>query len=104
MLYQESPHHDSPRYRILGKDTALQRGAWSAVAVPMKCPVCKGEGCLPEPRKAGRDRTEEKKAMAKTLRDAGYSIRQIQEFLGYKSPRSIAVFLESDAPPPEPTP
>lgn len=32
--------------------------------------------------------------MARVLRDNGYSIRQIQEFLGYKSPRSIAAFLE----------
>jgi hypothetical protein len=60
----------------------------------MKCPICKGSGHLPEPHKVGRDKTEERKAMAKTLRDAGYSIRQIQKFLGYKSPRSIAAFLE----------
>jgi hypothetical protein len=80
----------------LGKGAALQRGALSAVVVPMKCPICKGKGCLSDPRKVGRDRTAEKKAMAKTLRDAGYSIRQIQEFLGYKSPRSIALFLESN--------
>lgn len=58
------------------------------------CPVCNGTGCLPEPHEHSRDRTAEKKAMAKTLRDAGYSIRQIQDFLGYKSPRSIAAFLE----------
>lgn len=60
----------------------------------MKCPICCGKGHLPEPRKVERDRTTERKKMAKTLRDAGYSIRQIQEFLGYKSPRSVAAFLE----------
>lgn len=59
------------------------------------CPVCNGTGCLPEPHEHGRNRSAEKKAMAKTLRDAGYSIRQIQELLGYKSPRSVAAFLES---------
>jgi hypothetical protein len=31
----------------------------------MKCPVCKGKGCLPEPRKIERDRAQERYAMAK---------------------------------------
>lgn len=52
------------------------------------CPVCKGRGHVPSPRKHTRDRTAERNAMAKTLRRAGYSIRQIQELLGWKSPRS----------------
>jgi hypothetical protein len=30
----------------------------------MKCPVCKGKGCLPEPRKIERDRAQERYAMA----------------------------------------
>lgn len=51
----------------------------------MKCPICKGRGELPEPRQHGRDRAEEKKAMARTLRNAGYSLRQIQDFIGWKS-------------------
>lgn len=55
------------------------------------CPVCKGTGALPEPREHGRDRTAERKEMAKTLRKAGYSLRQIQDFLGWKSVRSAAV-------------
>lgn len=60
----------------------------------MKCPVCKGKGCLPEPRKVQRDRTKERRDMAKVLRANGYSIRQIQEFLGWKSPRSVVIALE----------
>jgi transposase len=60
----------------------------------MKCPVCKGNGHLPEPRKIERDRTQERYAMAKVLRANGYSIRQIADFLGYKSPRSVSVALE----------
>jgi hypothetical protein len=56
----------------------------------MKCPICTGTGSLPDPNKIARDRAEEKKAMAKTLRDAGYSLRQIQEFIGWKSVRSAA--------------
>ena len=63
------------------------------VRAEMKCPVCKGKGCLPEPRKIERDRASEKKAMAKTLRANGYSIRQIADFLGWKSPRSAAMAL-----------
>lgn len=58
------------------------------------CPVCKGTGCIPEPHEHERNRAAEKKAMAKTLRDAGYSIRQIQEFLGWKSPRSAATAIQ----------
>jgi ribosomal protein L15E len=60
----------------------------------MKCPVCKGKGHLPEPRKIERDRAQERYAMAKVLRANGYSIRQIADFLGYKSPRSVVVALE----------
>jgi hypothetical protein len=60
----------------------------------MKCPVCKGKGELPEPRKVARDRTRERYEMAKVLRANGYSIRQIADFLGWKSPRSVVVALE----------
>ena len=55
----------------------------------MKCPVCKGKGCLPDPRKKFADESEAKKAMAKTLVDAGYSYRQVQSFLGWKSVASV---------------
>lgn len=61
----------------------------------MKCPVCNGKGHLPEPRKIERDRSKERRNMAKVLRANGYSIRQIQDFLGWKSPRSVVVALES---------
>lgn len=59
----------------------------------MKCPVCKGKGHLPEPRSTQRDRTKDKQGMAKVLRANGYSIRQIAEFLDWKSPRSVSVAL-----------
>lgn len=60
----------------------------------MKCPCCKGKGTLPEPRSSERDLSAERARMAKTLRDAGYSLRQIGGFLGYKSPRSVVLALE----------
>lgn len=60
----------------------------------MKCPVCKGKGELPEPRQVLRDRTRERRDMARVLRANGYSIRQIADFLGWKSPRSVVVALE----------
>ena len=60
----------------------------------MKCPVCKGKGELPEPRKVARDRSKERRAMARVLRANGYSIRQIADFLGWKSPRSVMLALE----------
>lgn len=40
-----------------------------------KCPVCKGKGHLPEPRKVERDRTKERYEMARVLltgTDAGF--------------------------------
>jgi DNA-binding transcriptional MerR regulator len=58
-----------------------------------RCPICKGTGKLPKPRKVVRDRQEERRSMAKTLRDAGYSMRQIQDFLGWKSVRSVSYAL-----------
>lgn len=60
----------------------------------MKCPICKGKGCLPEPKQRGRDMTLERRKMAKTLRDAGYSLRQIRDFIGWKSVRSVVQTLE----------
>ena len=60
----------------------------------MKCPCCNGSGELPEPRSSERDRSDERARMAKVLREAGYSIRQIGAFLEYKSPRSVVLALE----------
>jgi len=54
-----------------------------------QCPVCKGKGTLPVPRSRDRDLSRERSDMAKVLKDAGYSYRQIGGFLGYKSPRSV---------------
>lgn len=59
------------------------------------CPVCKGTGCVPEPHEHERNRSAERKAMAKTLREAGYSMRQIQDFLGWKSVQSVTAALKS---------
>ena len=58
------------------------------------CPVCHGTGMLSAPNKVARDLAQERKEMAKVLRDHGYSIRQIADFLGWKSPRSVVVALE----------
>ena len=58
------------------------------------CPVCKGSGHLSISRRVTRDRTKERRAMAKVLRANGYSIRQIADLLGWKSPRSVQLALE----------
>lgn len=60
----------------------------------MKCPICKGKGCLPKPHQHKRDLTAERRKMAKTLRDAGYSLRQIRDCIGWKSVRSVTQTLE----------
>ena len=58
----------------------------------MKCPICKN-GILPDPRSKTR-RVVTKTIMARLLREAGYSLREIGAFLGYKSPRSVQLCLE----------
>ena len=60
----------------------------------VKCPICKGKGELPEPRQVARDRDAERRKMARTLRENGYSLRQIQEFCGWKSVRSVVLAVE----------
>ena len=58
------------------------------------CPVCEGSGRLPEPYRDACDELQERREMARTLREAGYSLRQIMRALGYKSPRSVVLALE----------
>ena len=60
----------------------------------MKCPACKGAGeLLICPHHRGD--VEAKRVAAKALSKAGFSIRQIQRVLNYKSPRSVAAILET---------
>lgn len=58
------------------------------------CPICKGTGKFELPAKMQLDSMELKKQLAIELYNKGYSIRQIQIALGYKSPRSIQIFLK----------
>lgn len=60
----------------------------------MKCPCCKGTGELPDPRHKDADKRALRVRMAKSLKDAGYSYRQIQDLLGWKSVRSVSQALE----------
>lgn len=61
----------------------------------MKCPICNGSGSIDEPRleRSKIDLIEVKREMAKKLREKGFSFRQIQKALGYKSVRSITHLL-----------
>lgn len=58
------------------------------------CPICNGTGKFELPAKMQLDSMELKKHLAIELHKKGYSIRQIQVALGYKSPRSIQIFLK----------
>jgi len=58
------------------------------------CPVCQGTGKFELPAKMKIDSGGIKKKLAIELRKKGYSIRQIQVCLGYKSPRSIQLLLK----------
>jgi division protein CdvB (Snf7/Vps24/ESCRT-III family) len=62
----------------------------------MKCPVCDGEGVLPESYRHLRDEKEMKREMAKVLDEHGFSLRQIAKALGYKSHRSVVLALEDE--------
>lgn len=57
----------------------------------MKCPVCNGKGELDEP-----PTLPQKKDAVTVLREAHFSIREIQRLLGYKSPRSITKILDEN--------
>lgn len=58
------------------------------------CPICKGTGELDDPVKVNVDLVEVKREMAHKLRGKGFSFRQIQRALGYKSVRSITNLLK----------
>ena len=56
----------------------------------MICPLCK-KGEIHDPFK---DQSRLKKEGAKELREKGYSMREIQKLLGYKSVSSVAELLK----------
>lgn len=56
------------------------------------CPICHGTGNIKRPHGMQKD-MELKRNHAKSLRDSGYSIREICVLMGYKSPRSIQDLL-----------
>lgn len=58
------------------------------------CPICKGSGKLEDPHKMQVDQVEVNAAMAKKLREKGFSIRQIMRALNYKSTHSITELLK----------
>lgn len=60
------------------------------------CPVCSGAGVLPMPNASTKHtkRRIDISIMAKLLREAGYSIREIGAFLGYSSPKSVQLLLK----------
>lgn len=58
------------------------------------CPVCNGTGQFALPKKIDSDSFEIKEKLAIGLLEKGYSYRQIQKALGYKSVRSISYIIE----------
>lgn len=62
----------------------------------MKCIICKGTGEIEEPKHKSIDgeMNAYKKAVAKELASKGYSYRQIQKALGYKSVRSVHLLIK----------
>lgn len=57
----------------------------------MKCPLCNGEGTA-VPRETRT--ADEKRRLAVKLRKMGFSFREIQNALGYKSPNSVSKALK----------
>lgn len=62
----------------------------------MRCPVCKGTGELINPKRGPIDEIAAKRTMAKALHAEGYSYREIAKLVGWKSPRSVQLALETD--------
>lgn len=60
----------------------------------IKCPMCKGCGEINPPHLKQKIIKEKVKA-AKSLKNSGYSIREIMRIMNYKSPRSIQDLLSS---------
>jgi C4-type Zn-finger protein len=58
------------------------------------CPVCKGTGKFSLPKKIEIDSVPIKEEIVLGLRKNGYSMRQIQVAMGYKSPRSIQYIID----------
>lgn len=59
-----------------------------------KCPMCNGTGKTDPPKHREADMVEINKKIAKELIGKGYSYRQVQRALGYKSVRSIQYLLQ----------
>ena len=59
------------------------------------CIVCKGTGILEVPKHgASVDPARMKTIAVKALLKSGYSVRQVQKFLKFKSPRSVVLHSE----------
>lgn len=87
--------HDglTPRQR----EAKLNKQASAAMRSMMRsCPICNGTGKVNPPNKDTKHVFEmvDNSVMAKLLREAGYSLREIGKFLGYTSPRSIQLLLK----------
>lgn len=60
----------------------------------IKCPMCEGCGEINPPHLKQKI-LKEKIKTAKSLKDSGYSIREIMRIMNYKSPRSVQDLLNS---------
>jgi hypothetical protein len=61
----------------------------------MKCPVCKGSGEIQEPKKRARDKSAERRRIARILHATKlFSYRQIADAVGWKSPRSVMLAVK----------
>lgn len=59
----------------------------------VECPICKGSGKIKKP-KTYADTVKLKERAAKALYESGFSIRAIQSFMNYKSPRGVTYLLK----------
>jgi hypothetical protein len=60
----------------------------------VKCICCNGTGTMDEPNHKEINMVSIKKEMALKLHAKGYSLRQIQKALGYKSVRSVHLLVK----------
>lgn len=59
------------------------------------CPICGGTGRIEDPRLIDMDNAEIKREIVLKLHEKGYSMRQVQRAVGYKSVRSVHLIISN---------
>lgn len=59
----------------------------------VQCPICHGKGEIDKATMRGKF-LDKKESVCKLLKAEGYSVREIMNLLGFKSPRAVQYYLD----------